>query len=207
MFQDDSNKTLLSEKKFSKECVRCCVQQTKNMPLIEELLGFFLVANDETRKNVNGLIKEAISSTIKLNDEKLVIGLLEFLQTDKKIKTLTDTAELTEDAVFSATVEQRSDILTIILKWSQNNKTKKFTHKSKTYTGAQAGPKINLSSIIHAAKRNDYDRVKILFRYGYRLEQKDNMTDPLKKIELFKAHCYALKILNILFGCFYFHHS
>ena len=66
----------------------------------EELLGFFLVANDETRKNVNGLIKEAISSTIKLNDEKLVIGLLEFLQTDKKIKTLTDTAELTEDAVF-----------------------------------------------------------------------------------------------------------
>ena len=69
--------------------LRCCVQQTKNMPLIEELLGFFLVANDETRKNVNGLIKEAISSTIKLNDEKLVIGLLEFLQTDKKITRTT----------------------------------------------------------------------------------------------------------------------
>ena len=48
-----------------------------------------------TRKNLNVRIKEAISSTIKLNDEKLVIGLLEFLQTDKKIKTLTDTAELT----------------------------------------------------------------------------------------------------------------
>ena len=171
------------------------------MPLIEELLGFFLVANDETRKNVNGLIKEAISSTIKLNDEKLVIGLLEFLQTDKKIKTLTDTAELTEDAVFSATVEQRSDILTIILKWSQNNKTKKFTHKSKTYTGAQAGPKINLSSIIHAAKRNDYDRVKILFRYGYRLEQKDNMTDPLKKIELFKGLSYAVIRVTKIYFC------
>ena len=54
------------------------------------------------------LIKEAISSTIKIQDELLVIGLLEFLQTDKKIKTLTDTSELTEDAVFAATVEQNS---------------------------------------------------------------------------------------------------
>ena len=35
-------------------------------------------------------------------------------QKDKKIKTLTDPAELNEDAVFYATVEQRSDILTII---------------------------------------------------------------------------------------------
>jgi hypothetical protein len=33
--QDDSNNTLLSEKKFSKECVRCCVQQTGQMALIE----------------------------------------------------------------------------------------------------------------------------------------------------------------------------
>ena len=97
-----------------------------------------------------------------------MIGLLEFLQTDKKIKTLTDT-ELTEDAVFfrQSRVKIRYIDNNIILNWSQNNKTKKFTHKSKTYTGAQAGPKINLSSIIHAAKRNDYDRVKILFRYGY----------------------------------------
>ena len=148
------------------------------MVLIEEMLGFFLTANDETRKNVNSLIKEAISSTIKLDDDKLVIELLEFLQTDKKIKTLTDTAELNEDAVFHATVQQRSDTLTKILKWAQNYKTKKFTHKNKTYNGSLVGPK---------AKRNDYERVKILFKYGYRLEQKDNMTDPLKKIELFKV--------------------
>ena len=33
-----------------------------------------------------------------------------------------------------------------------------FTHKSKTYAGAPSGPKINLGSIIHAAKRNDYER-------------------------------------------------
>jgi hypothetical protein len=31
----------------------------------------------------------------------------------------------------------RSEILTTILKWIQNNKTKKFTHKTKTYAGAQ----------------------------------------------------------------------
>ena len=48
-------------------------------------------------------------------------------------------------------------------------------------------PKANHSAMIFAAKRNDYERVKILFKYGYRLEQKDNMTDPLKKIELFKV--------------------
>ena len=160
-----------------------------NTDLFQELLTFFLVANDETRRNVNSLIKEAISSTIKLNDEKLVIGLLEFLQNDKKIKTLTDTAELNENAVYYATIEQRSDMLTIILKWTQNSKTKKFTHKSIKYSGAPTGPKAkqNSNSIIHAAKRNDYERVKILFRYGYRLEKKDNMTDPLKKIELFRV--------------------
>ena len=77
-----------------------------------------------------------------MKDESLVIGFLEFLQTDKKIKTLTDTYELTEDGVFAATVEQSSgksgwvvslflfynyetDILTAILKWSLSNKTKK----------------------------------------------------------------------------------
>ena len=43
-----------------------------------------------------------------MKDESLVIGFLEFLQTDKKIKTLTDTYELTEDGVFAATVEQSS---------------------------------------------------------------------------------------------------
>ena len=69
----------------------------------------------------------------------------------------------------------------------QNVKTKKFVHKSKTYSGSPAGPKTNRASIISAAKRNDYERVKILYRYGYRLQKKDSMTDPLKKIELFKV--------------------
>ena len=46
-------------------------------------------------------------------DEAMVIGLLEFLQTDKKIKTLTDTSELTEDAIYAATVEQNSGTLLI----------------------------------------------------------------------------------------------
>ena len=94
-------------------------------------------ANDETRKNVNGLIKEAIISAIKLDDEKLVIELLEFLHNDKKIKTLTDTTELNDDAVLHATVQQKSDTLTIILKWIQNNRTKKFNHRSKSYNPNQ----------------------------------------------------------------------
>ena len=55
--------------------------------------------------------------------------------------------------------------------------------------GAQnmVGPKMNSAAILYAAKRNDYERVKILFRYGYRLERMDKITDPLKRIELFKA--------------------
>ena len=39
-------------------------------------------------------------------------------------------------------------------------------------------------------------RVKLLYRYGYRLEQKENMTDPLKKIELFKVGCYFRELLT-----------
>ena len=100
-------------------------------------LGFFLSANDETRRNVNGLIKEAIISTIKLDDENLVIELLEFLHNDKKIKTLTDTSELNDDAILHATVQQRSETLTIILKWIQNNRNKKFNHRNKSYNPNQ----------------------------------------------------------------------
>ena len=96
--------------------------------------------------------------------------LSEYLQSDKKIKTLTDTAELVEDAVFAATVEQSSDTLNTILKWSQSNKMKKFINKGRAFSGVR-GLKINCSSIIYAAKRNDYNRVKILFRHGYRLQR------------------------------------
>ena len=67
---------MLSEKKFSKECVRVCVRETKLMKNIEELLDFYLTANNETRKNVTGLIKEAINTSVKITDNKLVIGIL-----------------------------------------------------------------------------------------------------------------------------------
>ena len=60
-------------------------------------------------------------------------------------------------------------------------------------TAIIGSPKSNHSAMVYAAKRNDYDRVKILFKYGYRLEQKDNITDPLKKIELFKVSLYQGK--------------
>ena len=44
-----------------------------------------------------------------------------------------------------------------------SQKTKKFTHKSKAYAGS-AGPKVNANAMLHAAKRDDYERVKILYR-------------------------------------------
>ena len=52
--------------------------------------------------------------------------------------------------------------------------------------------------IILVLVRNDYERVKILFRYGYRLEKKESMTDPLKKIELFKVKTDLVSISNLL---------
>ena len=83
-------------------------------------------------------------------------------------------------------MEQNSDTLNCILKWSQCNKTRKFINRGRSFSGVR-GLKINSSAIVFAAKRNDYERVKVLFRYGYRLQRCDTMTDPLKKIELFKA--------------------
>ena len=56
-----------------------------------------------------------------------------------------------------------STILHSILKWNHSQKTKKFTHKSKAYAGS-AGPKVNANAMLHAAKRDDYERVKILYR-------------------------------------------
>ena len=105
------------------------------MKNIEELLDFFQVAKNETRQNVTGLIKEAINSSVKVADGFLIIGILEYLQSDKKIKTLTDTAELVEDAVYAAAVEQSSDTLNSILKWSQNNKMRKIVNKGKVFSG------------------------------------------------------------------------
>ena len=46
------------------------------MKNIEDLLDFYLTANNETRKNVTGLIKEAISSCVRVRDNKLVISIL-----------------------------------------------------------------------------------------------------------------------------------
>ena len=63
---------------------------------------------------------------------------------------------------------------------------------SVIHLNKSGAPKSNHNAMVYAAKRNDYERVKILFKYGYRLEQKDNITDPLKKIELFKVSLFHL---------------
>ena len=64
--------------------------------------------------------------------------------------------------------------------------------------GAMTGPRINSAAMLYAAKKNDYERVKILFRYGYRLERMDKITDPLKRIELFKAVTSPAYIITTL---------
>lgn len=51
-------------------------QETRRMKSIEDLLDFYLTANNETRRNVTGLIKEAITSAVAMADNTLVIGIL-----------------------------------------------------------------------------------------------------------------------------------
>ena len=152
--------------------------------IAKELLDFFMVANDETRRNVTGLMKVK-SASVKLRPlcpqcrrrsaaqsgsgtTPWSLGYWSTCryvcsctctcgctcscscscncscscsctctctstcpQSDKKIKTLTDTAELIEDAVHAATVEQSSEMLNSILKWNHNNKIRKLTTKNK----------------------------------------------------------------------------
>jgi len=97
-------------------------------------------------------------------------------------------------------MEQSSDMLNSILKWNHSNKIRKLTNKNKVIKTVH-GVKINCSSIIYAAKKNDYERVKILLRYGYRLQRCDTITDPLKKIELFKALASPAFIVASLENC------
>ena len=63
---------------------------------------------------------------VKIENEQLVIGILTNFHNNKKIKTLTDTTELVEHAIYSAAVEENSHLLQTILKWNQvNNKNNK----------------------------------------------------------------------------------
>lgn len=96
-------------------------------------------------------IKTALSSAVKIENEMLCIGILANFHNNKKIKTLTDTNELIEHAVYSAAVEENSAILNSILKWNQSNRTKKFTHKNKAYAGSSGGPKARLKYIGQAS--------------------------------------------------------
>ena len=54
------------------------------MTLLQELLGFFLVANDETRRNVNSLIK--VKQKIKHKTETEVLQ--HIVQTNSNLKLL-----------------------------------------------------------------------------------------------------------------------
>ena len=68
-----------------------------------------------------------------------MIGILNTFHNNKKIKTISDTAELIEHAVYSAAFEENSVLLQTILRWNQNHKTKKFTHKTKVGVAGSTG--------------------------------------------------------------------
>ena len=62
-----------------------------------------------------------------------------------------------------------------------------FTHKSKTYAGAPSGPKINLGSIIHAAKRNDYERNRnINVKFSLKMLKAKNTRECITRREFLK---------------------
>lgn len=167
VLKDEVNKNLFNDKKFCKECISVTVKYTQKLEIVEEMIDFLYGASEETRRHVDCCIKDALTTSVQMENEKLVIGILTSFHNNKKMKTLSDTTELVEHAITSSVIEENSQILQNILKWNQNHKTKKFTHKSKAYAGS-TGPKVNSASMLYAAKHNDYERVKILFRYGYR---------------------------------------
>lgn len=71
------------------------------------------------RRHVDTCIKEALSCAVRMENEQMVIGILTNSHNNKKIKTLSDTMELVEHAIYSAAVEENSAILQTILKWNQ----------------------------------------------------------------------------------------
>ena len=68
---------------------------------------------------MDGCIKIALTTSVQMENEKLVIGILSSFHNNKKIKTLSDTVELVEHAITSAVIEENSAILQNILKWNQ----------------------------------------------------------------------------------------
>ena len=68
---------------------------------------------------MDACIKIALTTSVQMENEKLVIGILTSFHNNKKIKTLTDTTELVEHAITSAVIEENSAILQNILKWNQ----------------------------------------------------------------------------------------
>ena len=71
------------------------------------------------RRHVDACIKDAHTTSVQMENEKLVIGILTSFHNNKKMKTLSDTTELVEHAITSTVIEENSAILQNILKWNQ----------------------------------------------------------------------------------------
>ena len=100
-----------------------------------------------------------ISHLVQIESDQLVIGILNTFHNNKKIKTISDTAELIEHAVYAAAVEENSVLLQTILRWNQSHKTKKFTHKGKTGAGGPTGVCHCLCMIVGMLKHYSHSRL------------------------------------------------
>ena len=93
----------------------CFLFEKKNCREKGQLYQIFTIF----RRHVDACIKIALTTSVQMENEKLVIGILTSFHNNKKIKTLTDTTELVEHAITSAVIEENSAILQNILKWNQ----------------------------------------------------------------------------------------
>ena len=75
----------MQDKKYCKEVVRAVVEHTAKFSMVEELIEFLTGASEETRGNVDATIKEALSESVRTENEGLVIAILTNFHTNKKV--------------------------------------------------------------------------------------------------------------------------
>ncbi len=49
VLKEETNKNLFNDKKFCKECITVCVQDTRRLDIVEEMIDFLYSTSEETR--------------------------------------------------------------------------------------------------------------------------------------------------------------
>jgi len=117
--------------------------------------------------------KKGFSSTLD------IIHTVVYYASNRRVGKDSESLALVEMAIYCATIEQKNKILEAVLKWHDDH---------IDIIGASV--KLNADCIIHAALEDDKERLKLLYRHGYRLgpdtDRRINK-DYLKRIKLFRA--------------------